>query len=60
MERRQEVTSRGVVWEGGTGTEYRLPPTRRFPKRFGAVGFLRTQIQKGASVGDGEIPKSQH
>lgn len=43
---------------GWEGIESRLPPTHRFPKRFGAVGFLRTQIQKDARVGDGEIPKS--
>lgn len=48
------------VGGGRGGLECRLPPTHRFPKRFGAVGSLRTQIQKGARVGDGEIPKSQH
>lgn len=26
----------------------------------GVEGLLRTQVQKGARVGDGEIPKSQH
>lgn len=52
MGRRQEGTSSGVhgagLEVGGRGLEYRPPPppTHGFPKRLGAVGFLRTQSRR--------------